>query len=70
MSTEEPPQDAARTLLEQDALSQGDRGFTIDCPECGSSTRLADVVLDGRCTGYEGETGCGAELWLELVWDS
>lgn len=70
MSSDGPPSNAARMFLEQDALSERDDGFVIDCPECGIQTRLADVVLEGHCSGYRGETGCGAALWLELVWDS
>ncbi|WP_276256996.1 hypothetical protein [Halomontanus rarus] len=70
MTETDPPADAARLFLERDALSQRDDGFVIDCPECGSSTLLADVVREGRCSGYGEEAGCGAALWLELVWDS
>ncbi|MCU4742733.1 hypothetical protein OB955_15905 [Halobacteria archaeon AArc-m2/3/4] len=70
MTDTEPPADAARMFLGQDALSQRDDGFVIDCPECGSSTLLADVVREGRCSGYDDVTGCGADLWLELAWDS
>ncbi len=66
--------------LEPDAFHEGDEGFYVDCPECGSPAYLTDVIEKGRCRGYLGdpettenvdqEPTCSAELTLELVWES
>ncbi len=68
--------------LEPDAYHEGEKGFYVDCPECGSPAYLADIIEDGRCQGYLGEVvddggasadrepTCTAELSLELVWGS
>jgi hypothetical protein len=82
--TRETPTDAsaaeaARTVLEADALHEGTEGAYIDCPECGSPAYLADIVTIGRCTGYQDESVdgenaeavgefCTAKLSLELVY--
>ncbi|MGM0592612.1 MAG: hypothetical protein ACQETI_13500 [Halobacteriota archaeon] len=74
----------AQMELEPDAIHEGDRGYYVDCPECGSPVRLAQIIEKGRCTGYldadatEVEVDdelsrspvCTAELSLELVWKS
>lgn len=75
---------AARMQLDSDALHEGDGGYAIDCPECGSFVTLARIVETGRCPGSLDadvtevedddeqlqEPGCTAELSLELVWES
>lgn len=84
MSDESPEDsDAARMLLEPDAIHEDDEGYALDCPECGSRVSLVQIVEEGRCDGYlegdksevvdEGqqlkESQCSAELSLELVWE-
>lgn len=68
--------------LEPDAIHEGDGEAYIDCPQCGSPVTLTRIVQVGRCTGTLDaaaaeveeddqpiqETGCTAELSLELVW--
>lgn len=74
--------DAARMVLEPDAVHEEGGGPSIDCPQCGATNTLVDIIEEGRCTGrldddvaeVEAEDeqlqegGCGAELSLELVW--
>ncbi|SFS09675.1 hypothetical protein SAMN05216559_3560 [Halomicrobium zhouii] len=74
--------DAARMMLEPDAIHEGNGGPSIDCPQCGATNTLVSIVEEGRCTGVldddaaevESEDeqlqqgGCGAKLSLELVW--
>ncbi|MHC3437536.1 hypothetical protein ACYJ1Y_05380 [Natrialbaceae archaeon A-gly3] len=75
--------DAARMELEPDAFHQDDKGYYVDCPECGSAATITNVIEHGRCNGYldqereetdvdEAETDleCTAQLSLELVYDS
>jgi len=71
---------AARMELEPDAFHDGEEGYYIDCPECGSPAYIDTVIQEGRCQGYLGdaaasenvdhEPSCTAELTLELVWQS
>ncbi len=79
MSSDDGP---ARMELEPDAWHQNDEGdYYLDCPECGSAATLMNVVEHGRCNAYldqergetevdEGSMDCGAQLSLELVYDS
>jgi len=73
----------ARMVLEPDAVHEGAEEPTIDCPQCGSTVSLVQIIEEGRCPGYlEGddaevesdgerlqEPGCTAKLSLELVWE-
>lgn len=82
--SDDSSENEARMELEPDALHEGDNGYSIDCPECGSTVSLARIVEVGRCTGHleseetevEGEDeqlqdpNCTAALSLELVWKS
>lgn len=76
--------DAARMVLEPDAVHEGNGEPSIDCPQCGATVTLTQVIEEGRCTGYldadvaevEAEEGeqlqeeCNAALSLELVWEA
>lgn len=76
--------DAARMVLEPDAVHEENGGPSIDCPQCGATNSLVDIIDQGRCTGVLDddvaevesddeqleEGGCGAELSLELVWEA
>jgi len=71
-------------MLEPDAIHEGDGGPSIDCPQCGATVSLVDIVEAGRCTGRLddedaeveaddeklADDGCGAKLSLELVWEA
>jgi hypothetical protein len=85
MSESSPDEsDAARMMLEPDAIHEGDGGPSIDCPQCGATVALVDIVEEGRCTGRiddedaeveadaekVDDEGCGAKLSLELVWEA
>lgn len=80
-----PPEDGtseegARMKLEPKAIHEVEDGIHVDCPKCGSTVSIVQLVNEGRCTGrLDGETteapddtepqeGCNAELSLELVW--
>ena len=70
-----------RMMLEPDAIHERDDGLYVDCPNCGSTVSLVQIINQGRCPGQleeemteaQDETrlqeGCGAELSLELVWE-
>ena len=74
----------ARMELEPDALHEGEDGYFLDCPECGSAVSLPQIIEEGRCSGaldadvteVEGddqqlqEPTCTAVLSLDLVWES
>ena len=72
--------EGTRMMLEPKAVHETDDGLSVDCPNCGSTVPLVQVVNRGRCSGtLEAEMsetqddtqlqeGCGAELSLELVW--
>lgn len=75
--------DAARMVLEPDAVHKGDEEPYLDCPQCGSQVSFTQIIEEGHCTGYlEGEgtevedgeqlegPGCTADLSLELVWEA
>ena len=82
MSESSPDEsDAARMMLEPDAVHEEDGGPSIDCPQCGATNTLVDIIEQGRCSGVLDddmaevesederlEEGCGAKLSLELVW--
>jgi len=87
MSEESSTADAgteARMELDPDTLHEGDSGYALDCPECGATVTLPQIIEEGRCTGsldadtteVEGdgeelkEPACTAVLSLELVWES
>lgn len=73
----------ARMQLGPDAVHEGDSGPSLDCPQCGATVTLVQIIEEGRCPGYldeddaevEGDDeqpvqgGCNAELSLELVWE-
>lgn len=79
---DEPPEsELARMTLSSDALHEGEEGYYLDCPNCGSSVTMMQIVEEGRCSGYvdeeaaEGDGGtdpteanCEAELFLELAY--
>lgn len=83
-SSSDPPDesDAARLVLEPDAVHEGDGEIYLDCPQCGSSVSVTRIIEEGHCPGWidaeEAETQnedtklqeprCTAELSLELVW--
>ncbi len=83
-ATEHGSSEEARMELEPDALHEGENGYFLDCPECGSPVSLIQVIEEGRCTGFldadvtevEGdgeqlqEPACTAVLSLDLVWES
>lgn len=68
--------------LTPDTVHEGDpdEELSVDCPACGTTVPLSQIVYEGHCSGtLEGETteaqsqdedlgGCGADLSLELVW--
>lgn len=77
--------DGARMVLEPKAIHEGDENndVSVDCPQCGATVSIMQIVEEGRCTGQldpdvaeaEGneeqlETGCNAKLSLELVWEA
>lgn len=76
--------EVARMELEPDALHEGEDEPYLDCPQCGSSITITQILNEGRCSGYldsevaESEAEdeqlqdpvCTAELSLELVWGS
>lgn len=71
-------------VIEPDALHEGEDEIFLDCPQCGSTTTITQILTEGRCSGYldseaaESKTEdkqlldpiCTAELSLELVWKS
>lgn len=74
----------ARMMLEPKTVHETDEGPAVDCPQCGATGSLARIIEEGQCTGYAGgdemevesdgeqlrESGCGADLSLELVWEA
>lgn len=74
----------ARMVIEPDALHEGEDELFLDCPQCGSTTSITQILNKGRCSGYldsdaaEAKTEdkqlldpiCTANLSLELVWES
>lgn len=83
--SESPPDngdsEGSRMKLEPKALHETDEGVSVDCPQCGSTVSIVQIVNEGRCTGQlddemaeteddtELQDGCTAELSLELVWE-
>lgn len=83
--SESPPDesDAARMMLEPDAVHEENGEPSLDCPSCGATNTLTQIIEEGRCTGVldddiaevestdeQLQEGCGAELSLELVWEA
>jgi len=81
MSDPDESGDAARMLLEPKVVHEEGGEPSIDCPACGATVTLTQVIEEGHCTGHlEGErtelendeqlqeSGCSADLSLELVW--
>ena len=74
----------AHMTLEPDALHEHEAELAVDCPQCGATVSLQHIVEAGTCSGYLAndemnaesgpespkDTGCGAKLSLELVWES
>lgn len=76
--------EAARMQLGPDAIHEMDEELAIDCPQCGATVSILQIVNEGYCPGrldaeetevesddtdpQEGE--CGAQLSLELVWEA
>lgn len=44
--------DGARMTLDPDSIHEGDEGYAIDCPECGATVPLYQIVEEGRCPGF------------------
>jgi len=80
----DPDQRGARMELGPDTVKTSDTGPSLDCPACGSPVSLTRIIEEGHCTGYLDaddaevesedervrESGCTADLSLELVWES
>lgn len=78
----EIPDDAAFMTLEPDAIHEEEDGYSLDCPSCGTTVSLIQIIEDGHCPGYleaddaeveaDGEQlegpACTANLWLQLAW--
>ena len=73
--------DAARMELNADAVHEGEGGYYLDCPECGSPATVENIIEEGRCNGYLNEpvegvdvdvanVSCSARLQLELAYTS
>lgn len=76
--------DAARLVLEPDAVHEGDGGVSLDCPQCGSAVSVTRIIEEGHCSGWLDadsaevqaedtrlqEPECTADLSLELVWEA
>ncbi|WP_436930872.1 hypothetical protein [Halosimplex halobium] len=73
----------ARMTLGPDAILKDRDGIALDCPACGTTVTVMQVIEDGHCPNYLDEddveveenagevqgSGCTAELSLELVWE-
>lgn len=73
----------ARMQLGPDTVHEDESGPSLDCPQCGATVSLLQIIEEGHCPGTleaddaEVETddeqpvqgGCGAKLSLELVWE-
>lgn len=73
----------ARMELTPDTIHENE-AISLDCPECGSTVTITQIIEDGHCSGTLDadqtevvdddeqlqEPGCTAELSLELVWHS
>jgi len=71
-------------LAHLETIHEGDGEQFLDCPQCGSPASLTQIIETGRCTGQLDaeetetyaedqqlqETGCTADLSLELVWEA
>ncbi|WP_129114220.1 hypothetical protein [Halegenticoccus tardaugens] len=63
-------EEAASMFVGPDELREEDEGYVLECPACGTTTRLVRIVETGRCAGYETEMDCTARLAVELLWTS
>lgn len=77
-------EDAARMQLGPDAVHESDNDGEqyFDCPSCGAPVTVTQIIEEGRCSGaldaevaesYTNDTavqdtGCTADLALEMVW--
>lgn len=74
----------ARMTLGPDAIHEQPGELALDCPACGATATIQQIVEEGHCPNYleddemNAESGpestqggsCTAELALELVWES
>lgn len=78
---EDDSSEAARMEMTADTLHEEGEELSVDCPSCGTTVPITQIVYEGRCGGtLEGENneaeswdqelegGCGAKLSMELVW--
>ncbi|WP_206425124.1 hypothetical protein [Halosimplex salinum] len=72
----------ARMMLDPDTIHERPGELALDCPACGSTASIQQIVEEGHCSGYVEDDemdaqggdqvrsgGCTAELSLELVWE-
>ncbi|ELZ19909.1 hypothetical protein C475_21464 [Halosimplex carlsbadense 2-9-1] len=73
----------ARMTLGPDAILETEDGNALDCPACGTTVTVMQVIEDGHCPNYLDEDDvevdenagqvqgpeCTAELSLELLWE-
>jgi len=73
----------ARMTLGPDAILRDEDGIALDCPACGTTVTVMQVIENGHCPNYLDEDDveveenagrvrgpeCSAELSLELVWE-
>ncbi|MFB6131106.1 MAG: hypothetical protein ABEJ28_09825 [Salinigranum sp.] len=64
-----PESKPARMELTPDAIREQDDGYYVECPSCGTPTKLMKIVKTGHCGGYDEAEGCTAEISVELVWE-
>lgn len=74
--------EGSRMHLTPDTIHEEEDGIYLDCPQCGSTVSIEQIVNEGRCTGQldgdmaeteddtQIEEGCNAKLSLELVWEA
>lgn len=74
--------EGSRMLLEPDTIHEEEGGIVLDCPKCGSTISIEQIVNEGRCDGSlsdemaeteddtQIEDNCNARLSLELVWEN
>jgi hypothetical protein len=57
--------------LDTDGVREEDDGYYVECPSCGTPTKLMTIIETGRCANAEATGGgCDAEISIELVWDA
>lgn len=80
-SAEDDAPSGARMTLGPDAILKNEEGVALDCPACGTTVTVMQVIEDGHCPNCldeddvevdenAGQRGpeCTADLTLELVW--